>query len=139
MYVLAVIVIAAVVYLSNMSMAGARTWRDERCRYGNLTPVSQSYRTIDCAVDHWSVPGGRTTAHRIASCESGHNPYAENSYSSASGVFQIIRSTWLAWKMRFNDYHPWWDAKGGVFHARSNVLVAVWAAHLYGWSPWSCY
>ena len=100
---------------------------------------------IRCAVDRWSVPGGATTATRIASCESGLWPWAVggNNY----GVYQHAAPYWFdrvhrylraAW---FNDHQ--WDRlttrPSGAFIARANVIVAVRMAHAGGWGPWSCY
>ena len=48
-------------------------------------------------------------AVRIAKCESNLNPLAKNKYSSASGVYQFIDSTWA-------DY-----CEGNVFNQSDNI------------------
>jgi hypothetical protein len=50
------------------------------------------------------------TALRIAECESGFNPKAENINGSATGVYQFIRQTWK------NNCH------GDVYDADANIV-----------------
>lgn len=49
----------------------------------------------------------------VARAESGFNPLAKNKHSTASGVFQFIRSTWAE------------NCEGDVFNADDNVRCAV--------------
>lgn len=100
-------------------------------------------KSIRSAVARWPVPGGVSTAIEIAWCESGMNSRAKNSWSSASGIYQIVAGTWRSWWSAIVDARPaWqraWRLKPSVFNARSNVIVAVIHAHRYGWGAWSCY
>ena len=59
----------------------------------------------------------------ISFCESGHNPLAKNSNSSASGLFQFINSTWE------NYCH------GDVFNADYNIacFVKLYPTHKSWW------
>jgi hypothetical protein len=52
---------------------------------------------IRCAGEKLGVPNEDIrTMIRIARCESSMNPRAKNRYSSASGLFQVIASTWYS-------------------------------------------
>jgi len=62
---------------------------------------------------------------RIAVCESGLNPMAINSASSASGLFQFLPSTWSNW------------GSGNVFNARDNIDAAVRLFLARGTAPWN--
>jgi soluble lytic murein transglycosylase-like protein len=65
------------------------------------------------------------TALRVAKCESGLNPKAENVNGSATGLYQFIRKTWknycvgdvynadhniICFVQHFNDHPEWWEA-----------------------------
>jgi len=93
-------------------------------------------RTIDCATERWPVPGGKTKARRIAWCESRFNPRATN--GRFRGVYQIgYDHEWPEWLSRFPVMRARWV--GGIYHGRSNVLVAIRTAHrIQSWVPWSC-
>lgn len=69
-------------------------------------------------------------ALRVAQCESGFNPFATNPSSSASGVFQFLRSTWAG--------TPY--ANRSVFDADANVRAAYWlfVQDGYSWREWVC-
>ncbi len=81
-------------------------------------------------------PDGWTDwALRIIACESGGNPAAKNRRSSATGLFQFLRSTWN-WVSeetgapRFRDggpQRPWW-----------NVRNAAWLLDNGGPGHWEC-
>ncbi len=62
----------------------------------------------------------------IALAESGLNPLAKNPGSSASGVFQILKSTWV-------------DAgcEGDVFVAENNIKCAQKLYTVSGTTPWN--
>jgi len=68
------------------------------------------------------------TATRIAFCESSYNPEAQNSTSSAAGVFQIIDSTW-----HWITDEPWAER----YDMETNVRVAARLQSVMGFSPWA--
>lgn len=71
------------------------------------------------------------TALAIAKCESNFNPLAQNSTSSAGGVFQFINSTWASVnKMRGVQYNK--------LNAEQNIDNAMWLAKKEGWKHWEC-
>lgn len=65
----------------------------------------------------------------IASCESGFNPDAKNKYSTASGVFQFIKSTWLSTE----------SGKAGIspFDYKANIKEAITLLANGGESHWT--
>jgi soluble lytic murein transglycosylase-like protein len=58
-------------------------------------------------------------ALNIAWCESGYRPNAKNKTSTASWVFQFLRSTWASNSKRYL-WRPW-----DVFNADDNIKVAI--------------
>ena len=75
-------------------------------------------------------PAAQAWALRVARCESGYNPYAVNTSSGASGVFQFLPSTWA--------HTPF--ASKSVFDRVANVHAAACYFEATGQtgSPWSC-
>ncbi len=134
------------VYLSVERNANRRTgpgeWRYRRCRFqwrdGRRNwSATEVELTIRCAASHWSVDV--STALRIASCESGLYQFSDNPYSSASGVYQMLASTWASWRSSITrTWGSWWRLSTSVWNARANVVTAIVHAHLYGWSAWVC-
>lgn len=118
-------------------------WRWDRARFRGLDPPKSSYDwrelhlTLERAVELWPPPGGYAAAACVIDHESGWNPYNRNPYSSASGIYQFISSTWSSALGAFRDLHPHWKIADSVFNARSNLLVGTSYAHLHGWSAWS--
>lgn len=73
-----------------------------------------------------------TLAKAVAWCESGYKQGVKNAQgSSASGVFQIIKSTWQG-SLKAMGLPPNLD----VFDAGSNILVGVWLMKEAGTRPW---
>jgi len=68
----------------------------------------------------------------VIQCESRFNPAAKNPHSTASGLFQFLRSTWDQW------------GEGSVFDAGQNVKAAALMVQHYEdqswwrWAGWSC-
>jgi hypothetical protein len=108
------------------------TWRSKTCRFSGDVK-----RTIYCGVNHWAVPGGVSKALDVARCESGLDPLAY--YNGNAGVFQQNLRYWPARHAAYNSaVGPLLDTGASVYNARSNVLVSIRMAHLWGWGAWSC-
>jgi hypothetical protein len=74
-------------------------------------------RLAECATAHW-WPGHARTMLDIAWRESHYNPFAENPYSSASGLYQHLLTYWPGRAAAFLNPHwfktwpvPWWNAR----------------------------
>lgn len=102
-------------------------------------------RLVTCVFDQYA-PGQAGTAISIASRESGLYPWAQNTSSLCSGLFQHILS---AWPSRAASYLPHWawaphtpwpDSHNEtrlVFDPRANAIAAAKMVGPYGdWSPW---
>jgi len=63
---------------------------------------------------------------KIAYCESKYNPYAKNPNSTASGIYQFLRTSWLAY------------GEGDVFDPLQNIKAAIRYYKVAGFSPWEC-
>jgi soluble lytic murein transglycosylase-like protein len=70
----------------------------------------------------------------IARCESRFDPKAKNPNSTASGVFQFIRSTWHETTRRMK-----WTGAFDVFDPRLNVIAGIWLLKTDGATHWECY
>ena len=70
---------------------------------------------------------------RVIACESGGNPNAKNSGSSASGLFQHLAAKY--WVSR--SASAGW-AGASVFDPEANVAVAAWLQRTGGWGHWVC-
>ncbi|MDH3308150.1 MAG: hypothetical protein OEO77_11610 [Acidimicrobiia bacterium] len=94
------------------------------------TPVSaEDWRPL---VEQFFQPGHVDRAVRIIGCESGGDPAAKNSRSTASGLFQHLGSLW----------GPRADASGyggaDVFDPVANVATAAWLVYEGGgWGHWN--
>ena len=66
-------------------------------------------------------------AWQVAKCESGFDEEAKSKYSSATGLFQFIDSTW-------NHY-----CTGDRLNAVDNTRCAMQIMAKGGWSHWECY
>jgi hypothetical protein len=65
---------------------------------------------------------------RIAKCESGYNQFSKNRSSTASGVFQYLRSTWSNTQAGKQGISP--------FDAEANIKMAVSHIATHGTAPW---
>ena len=65
----------------------------------------------------------------IAMCESRLDPNAQNKYSSAAGVMQIIKGTWQE-----SSEYSWEDR----YNAEKNIETAIKVYNRYGFSAWQC-
>ena len=125
-------------------------WRwEHQCRFRNLEGgPSFSTREIRlelaCAADTWTPSpcseGGcsatvEAKVYDVFGCESGFNEYADNPISSASGVGQVLDSTWDGWTDRFRRFMRRWGLHGSVWNGRGNAILSVRVA-AGGWGPW---
>lgn len=74
--------------------------------------------------------GGDLPTCSILRCESGGDPTAKNPTTSASGLWQILRSTWA----RFGGYLEAWMAPPSVQNEKARL---IWNGGA-GRSQWSC-
>jgi len=70
----------------------------------------------------------------IAKCESNLNPKAKSKTSSASGVFQFIKSTWNETLRRL-----YWEKGQDVFDAKLNIIAGIFLLKKDGASHWECF
>lgn len=63
---------------------------------------------------------------KIAKCESNFNPEAMNKTSTATGLYQIINSTWKQFK-----------CTGGITDVEDNIKCAMKLASLDGYHQWN--
>lgn len=117
---------------------------DVRPRMGHAKVERKVRALIRCVENRWSVPGGSTTATRIASCESGLWPWAIG--GSNYGLYQHNINYWFDRVDRFlrpgwfND-HQWerlQTRRSGALLARANTIVSIRMARAGGWGAWSC-
>ncbi|MEP7059351.1 MAG: transglycosylase SLT domain-containing protein [Actinomycetota bacterium] len=130
-------IIVVLTLLPALSADAATSGGSRRYRYvsSQVCPIDwrqgtkQVKRLIMCAAHHWSVPGGRAKALRIAYRESRYHPRAYNS-SGAEGIYQHMRSFWpnRAYMYGFKG----WSA----FDARANIIVTMRMVRRGGWGPW---
>ena len=74
-------------------------------------------------------------AIKVAKCESGLNPNAKNKHSTASGVFQIIKGTWIG-----NRKAMGLDTDLSLrFNAEENIKTAKYIYDHRNWQPWECH
>ena len=75
------------------------------------------------------------TAVRVMKCESGGDPYAQNSRSTAGGLFQFLDSTWRA--TGYGGY-PKYDPEANIAAAAAWLGVHDYASWWWA-SQWECY
>lgn len=95
--------------------------------------------TIRCATDHYQVAGGTRKALCVARHESGFEATANNTRSTALGVYQVLVDTWSGWHghLRSRWWHRGWELSHSRLNARANVIVSIRIAHAGGWGPWA--
>ncbi len=94
-----------------------------------------SVRLIQCATDHWPVPGGADTAVCIAQRESGLIPTASSATGQYLGLFQHSAA---AWPDRYDEWtKPLWELKRTALNGRTNAIVTIRMVNAEGWGPWS--
>lgn len=70
----------------------------------------------------------------IAKCESGLNPLAKAKTSSASGIFQFIKSTWNSTVKKLL-----WGENQDVFDPKLNIIAGIFLLKTEGASHWECW
>lgn len=97
-------------------------------------PQPKPRRSISHSVSQWRAlvsvyfPADQVNnALSVMQCESRGNPRAQNSRSSAGGLFQFLDGSWARWGNGADKYD-----------AEANIAAAgrYWARS--GWAPWSC-
>lgn len=87
-------------------------------------------------VQVWFSSGDVPIAMCLIAAESGGNPGALNTRSSAAGLFQFLRSTWnrIPTSVSGGSYDS-----GQVYDPEANIRSAAWLKGKSGWSQWSPY
>ena len=94
-----------------------------------------SIQLIQCAAEHWPVPGGADKAICIAQRESGLIPTATSASGEYVGLFQHLAA---AWPDRYAEWtRPAWQLKPSPLNGRTNAVVTMRMVNAAGWGPWS--
>lgn len=100
---------------------------------------------LPCAVARFPVSGGLPMADCVIDRESNYWVWAKNPSSSATGLFQVLDSTWTSWFHAYDKVRHWIKRatpnvplldKRLVGYA--NVMLSIRAAH-DSWAPWGGY
>jgi hypothetical protein len=119
----------------------------KNCRYGTLYG-SESFNAREVIATQRCIDrklhAGLATGLCISKHESGLNPYAKNPYSTASGIFQFLDSTWSSVRNNHARFFARYKLSSSVFNARSNVMAAYKLAQTSGgwtgpWLQWASY
>jgi hypothetical protein len=92
---------------------------------------------VVCLVDQFPVAGGVPQAIFVIDRESSFACRAQNPYSSARGLFQVVEGTWTSWWSRIHPRLRGWGIMNNRGLCRANATVSIVAAHRWGWGPWS--
>lgn len=98
---------------------GVATTTTRRVRAASASISARTWSTEPGSVNGYPC-GGELPTCRVLACESGGNPTAENPTSSASGLWQILDSTWAG----FGGYTRASHAPVDVQNAKA---AALWA------------
>lgn len=141
--VLTVLAISSIMILSPFVQSPANAgWRQEKCKFQTLDGKSgwsnkEVKRTIGCGVHRYNTPGGVDRALCYAKHESGFDEFAQNRYSSAAGIYQIVDGTWNYMYTSFPQTVRYWPITYNRYNPRSNVLLALRYVARHGWGAWS--
>lgn len=95
-----------------------------------ICDFSDIHLLISCFGDYYGL--SYTKALRVANCESGLRSTAQNSISSAGGIYQFIDSTWESTKIRMEEPDL------VKYNAYDNIKAGLWLASNDGWRHWVC-
>ena len=114
-------------------------WRSEHCRYASRDErqgwsVDEVKATLRCSGRRWG--GDVDLALRIVGCESGFHADAENTSSSAGGVWQAVDSTFESWYGGARELVRRWELKHWKLNGRTNAVLG-YRVFTYGTGPWS--
>jgi hypothetical protein len=140
--ILALAALAAILSSTPAIALPGEPWRANECRYEHLNERSgfttfEVKTTIRCAIGHWSVPGGLSTAFCYAEHESGFNEDADNPTSTAAGVYQTVDGTWDTIRSAHPALRRGWGLGGGVHQGRTHVVLVLRYVAAHGWGAWS--
>lgn len=115
--------------------------------YFNPTPTNRIFLPVASgwsgSVEEWRplvvrffAPEKVDTAMCLIWYESRGDPNADNSTSSAAGLFQFLRRTWdsVPLSVTGGTY-----SSGAVYDPVANVRAAAWLQNEWGWTQWSPY
>lgn len=136
------VVVAVLASPASASPAGSRGGASTRtagpCALARIDGESiqdYSVRIIQCATDHWPVPGGAEKAVCIAQRESGLIPTASSASGEYLGLFQHSAA---AWPDRYDEWtRPSWELRRTALSGRTNAIVTARMVNADGWGPWS--
>lgn len=100
---------------------------------GNRTTDVERWRDL---VETYFLPGDIATALAIMACESGGNPYAENSTSTASGLYQHLWGWWSgSWGLpAFDPFDPEQSIQAAAALRYANGGWSDWYASAHCWN-----
>ena len=118
------------------------SWRFTHCRYESWNgdpgfTHNEVHKLLACAEAHFPVLGGYPQVHYITTRESGDYCRAQNPYSSALGLYQIVQGTWDSWYSTLHRVVRTWGIHYNRARCRNAALLGTIAAHRWGWQPWS--
>ncbi len=102
-----------------------------------ITPTLQpplTVREIASILPDIATSTHKTVLDTIALCESGNNAKAQNKYSSASGRFQFLWSTWNHYGKEYwgNDFY-----EKNIFNYQDSTDLATYVVSKYGTKDWN--
>lgn len=115
---LAIGLVFLVIQTERMMTNAIYNWAYKHCETTPITysaPVKEEQLTNEQVLEKIKFYSGvfqmdSEKAIKVAKCESGLNPKAENIEGSATGLYQFIRKTWKA------------NCKGNVYNADANII-----------------
>lgn len=115
-------------------------WRQDQCRFDTRDgihgwSVGEVKSTLRCAERKWSTD--LDLAFRIVGCESGFDAHAQNSRSSAGGVWQSLDSTFDSWVSGASSLMDRWEMRDRQLNGRTNAVLGLRVLANGGTGPWS--
>lgn len=124
-YVLAALVVAAILTLASTAHAGGCHSRSCELR---VHSKKCSQRNVTACIQHAALRYRQPLSDmlRVARCESSLDPY--NTYAGHYGLYQFLPSTWATTPYR----HRW------IFSARYQALATAWMWSVGRRGEWAC-